>query len=205
VAIFAFLENADASAKPPLFVVFVGAEARGAGGAAATRGGAFGRAQWLVALHMLWYSEGYAHIMWGGATCRMFSLRYPPSSSAADGSAAAARWPASAAAESALRDAMRAAVPRKIKQRASKAKRSVATVSRLRHPGIVPVECAFLDEDVVVGQLPRCTSALAAVRAAAMIGGGGTSCGLFGSRVACVGVSDSTLYEFEYADGSPTA
>ena len=76
MAIFAFLENADASAKPPLFVVFVGAEARGAGGAAATRGGAFGRAQWLVALHMLWYSEGYAHIMWGGATCRMSSLRH---------------------------------------------------------------------------------------------------------------------------------
>jgi hypothetical protein len=112
------------------------------------------------------------------ARCAACPRATPPSSSASAGSAAAARWPASAAAESALRDAMRAAVPRKIKQRASKAKRSVATVSRLRHPGIVPVECAFLDEDVVVGQLPRCTSASAAVRAAAMIGGGGTSCAL---------------------------
>jgi len=52
-----------------------GAEARGAGGAAATRGGALGRAQWLVALHTLVYSEGHAHNMRGGAraTCRISS------------------------------------------------------------------------------------------------------------------------------------
>ena len=136
------------------------------------------------------------------ARCAACPRATPPSSSASAGSAAAARRPASAAAESALRDAMRAAVPRKIKQRASKAKRSVATVSRLRHPGIVPVECAFLDEDVVVGQLPRCTSASAAVRAAAMIGGGGTgtSCALFGSHVACW-----RFESYEKADGLPTA
>ena len=88
------------------------------------------RAQWLVALHTHGYTEGHAHIMRGGAreTCRMSSCDTAVFILAT--SAAAARWPASAAAESALRDAMRAAVPRKIKQRASKANKEAHAAKR---------------------------------------------------------------------------
>ena len=72
----------------------------------------------------------HAHIMRGGAreTCRMSSCDTAVFILAT--SAAAARWPASAAAESALRDAMRAAVPRKIKQRASKANKEAHAAKR---------------------------------------------------------------------------
>ena len=131
----ALLESAEASAKPLLFAVFVGASAalrRHEAWAALQRlaGGTFGRAQWLVALHTHGYTEGHAHIMRGGAreTCRMSSCDTAVFILAT--SAAAAQWPASAAAESALRDAMRAAVPRKIKQRASKANKEAHAAKR---------------------------------------------------------------------------
>ena len=82
--------------------------------------GRFGRAQWAVALQHHGYTEGHAHIMPGGpaASSRMASCETAVFVWATD--AAAARWPASAEAEAALRAAMRVTVPRRIKQRATK-------------------------------------------------------------------------------------
>jgi len=122
------LSRAESKNAPLLFAVVVGASAGLKKHAAWQRmqqlaGGRFGRAQWQVALHSHGYTEGHAHICKGGAreARRMSSCNTAIFIWAS--SAAAARWPPTAAAEQALRGAMKAMVPRNLHKacKASKA------------------------------------------------------------------------------------
>ncbi len=123
------LRAAQAANKPLLFAVVVGASAslrRHEAWRQLQRlaSGPFGRAQWLVPLHAHGYTDGHAHIVRGGtrAAKRLSSCDTAVFIFAT--SEAAARWPATPQAEACLREAMRATVPRKIKQRASKANKA---------------------------------------------------------------------------------
>ena len=120
------LRRAEAADKPLLFAVVVGASSglkrhSAWGILQSVAASAFGRAQWHVPLHAHGYTEGHAHICKGGAreARRMSSCDTAVFIWAS--SAAARRWPATAEAEAALRAAMKATVPRKLKQRSSKA------------------------------------------------------------------------------------
>ena len=134
------LGAAEAAARPLLFVIIVGASAalrRHVAWASlqALVAGRFGRAQWLVPLHAHGYTEGHAHIQRGGP---MEARRLSSCDTAVfvvASSTAAARWPATAAAEASLRAAMRLAIPRKIKQRASKANRQAHAAKLKRKRG----------------------------------------------------------------------
>jgi hypothetical protein len=118
-------EDSEGGSRPLLFAVIVGASAalrRDAAWESLQRvaRGQFGRAQWLVPLQDHGYTEGHAHIMRGGAsaTSRMSSCE--TAVFIWGSSAAARRWPVTAAAEAELRASMKATVPRQLK-RASKA------------------------------------------------------------------------------------
>ena len=135
------LTRAEAAGKALLFVVIVGASAalrRHSAWASLQRvaAGEFGRAQWLVPLHLHGYTEGHAHIMRGDVreARRMSSCDTAVMVWAS--SLAAARWPATAEAEAAMRAAMRGTVPHKIKQRASKANRAAHVAKKRKRSAV---------------------------------------------------------------------
>ena len=133
------LTHARTHKRPLLFAVIVGASAalqRDPAWAAMQRmaSGRFGRAQWRVPLHQHGYTEGHAHIMPGGAraTSRMSSCETAIFIWASD---VAASGVVLGEAEVALRAALRATVPRKLKQRATKANRAAHAEKKKKKRG----------------------------------------------------------------------
>ncbi|EOD32508.1 hypothetical protein EMIHUDRAFT_112355 [Emiliania huxleyi CCMP1516] len=121
------LDRAEASRRPLLFVVVVGASSALKRHAAwedlqGLAAGRHGRAQWLLPLHAHGYTEGHAHIAKGGARAARRMSSCDTAVFVWASSAGAEQWPVTDGAEAALRAAMKAAIPRTLRK-ATKANR----------------------------------------------------------------------------------
>jgi phosphorylated CTD-interacting factor 1 len=135
----AALDEAERHGRALLFVVVVGASSalrRHAAWAELERlaAGPHGRAHWSIALQHHGYTEGHAHICPGGPreASRMSSCA--TSVFVLASCAAAKEWPVTPQKEAALRAAMRATVPARLK-RATKANKRAHAIKNLKKKG----------------------------------------------------------------------